>query len=92
MLGPGLGAVGTKRDTGPTTTKFFHLQLERCPFSPSWSTLSPTVGVFPSTSISDGRGAGHHHSGDTSEGLGCELQERMLRWRWISNSEHWLHN
>lgn len=59
--------------------------------SPSWSTLSPTAAV-PSTGIGEGRGAGHHHSGDTSEGLGCELQEGTLRWRWISNSEHWLHN
>lgn len=42
--------------------------------------------------ISDGLGAGHHHSGNPSEGLGCELQEGMLGWRRISNSEHWLHN
>ena len=40
----------------------------------------------------DGRGAGRHHSGDSSEGLGYKLQEGMLGWRRISNSEHWLHN
>lgn len=90
MLGPGLGT--TKRATGPPPTKFFHLQLKKAPLQPFLAyPLSRCAAVW-GTGINAGRGVGHHHSGDTSEGLGCELQEGMLGWRWISNSEHWLHN
>lgn len=94
MLRPGLVLVGEQRQLHPpshTHTPSSVTARGEVPTAlPSLPSLLPNVEVV--LGISDGLRAGHHRSGDTSEGLGCELQEGMLGWRWISNSEHWLHN
>ena len=84
---------GAKRAKG-TLIPGYHqvLSLEDGGEVALWSSWPPLSHPQECSRHRDGRGAGRHHSGDTSEGLGYKLQEGLLGWRQISNSEHWLHN